>query len=176
MAGSLCVPGGPAVCLAASAAPSWVKRYTRGWEREGKKERARRRGQGCWPLAISEHKKPQSARWDPAVPHFIPFAAQMGKLRPRAAETHPRSRSQPGSGGPIPRAPPGCREPLRRGGVAGSLRPGARGRGGGGERPRPRSLAAAGTRRGGAAVCRASGRGLPAAGPAPPPSSCHSPR
>lgn len=115
--GSLRVPGGPTVLLAVSPAASWVKRHTGilRWMGEGGLG-----GQGRDAgLATSRFKKPQRVRerWASTVPHFITVAAQMGKLRPRGAGTYPRSRSQPGRGGPVPRAPPGAR----------SLRPRARG-------------------------------------------------
>lgn len=99
----------------------------------------------------------------------VQFAAQT-KAKPTGEGTHPRSPSELRPGGPVPHAPPGRKEPLRRGGGARSLLPRARGW------VRAESWRCPGTelRRGPGGVRlpsaeRPAGTRWP---PAPPPSSC----
>lgn len=141
--------GGPADLLAASVAPSWQRRHTGapGWVGPGLGGEGRE-------AHLPGFKKPQRAGegWAPTV-HLHPVRCAACKPRPRGTTgTHPRSRSEPGPGGGLPVLP----EPAPGGG------------GWGGERALPRSRAAERAPRGGAVVCRASGRGPPARSPAAP--------
>lgn len=88
------------------------------------------------------------------------FAAQR-KAKPTGEGTHPRSPSGLRPGGQVPHAPPGRKAGWRRPEPA----PQGAGVGEGGELALPGNRAAARTWRGGAAVCRASGRDPLAASP-----------